>query len=470
METDVVYFLGFFVTLIVLIGLSIYSGKKAGKKSGSFTGGGDSSAAIVAGAVIGTLVGGSSTVGTAQLAYNYGLSAWWFTLGGGIGCLIMAIWFVKPLRKKCDGTLTGLIAAEYGPKVGFAATILSSVGIYINIIAQLIAATAVIAIVIPGVNSFAAALIAALLMTLYVVFGGVKGTGIVGILKTVLLYVAAIGGGCIALKLFGGLQPVLDNPNFPHEQYLNLFARGIGKDLGAGVSLVLGVLSTQTYAQACLSGRSDSEARKGALISAFMIPPIGVGGILIGMYMKENCPDLVSAKMAFPQFVMEYMPSWLGGIVIATLLIAVVGTGAGLALGISTIISRDVVSGTLKKSLDEKKNLQLVRITIIAVLFSAALLTTGSLGDIILDFSFMSMGLRGAVLFVPLMMILFTKRKIASQYAFASVIAGPAAVLAGNFIIDSFDPLFIGIFVSLIIMIIGYHHANKSVNLNSKDK
>ena len=66
METDVVYFFGFFVTLIVLIGLSIYSGKKAGKKSGSFTGGGDSSAAIVAGAIIGTLVGGSSTVGTAQ--------------------------------------------------------------------------------------------------------------------------------------------------------------------------------------------------------------------------------------------------------------------------------------------------------------------------------------------------------------------------------------------------------------------
>ena len=258
METDVVYFFGFFITLIVLIGLSIYSGKKAGKKSGSFTGGGDSSAAIVAGAIIGTLVGGSSTVGTAQLAYNYGLSAWWFTLGGGIGCLIMAIWFVKPLRKKCDGTLTGLIAAEYGPKVGFAATILSSVGIYINIIAQLIAATAVIAIVIPGVNSFAAALIAALLMTLYVIFGGVKGTGIVGILKTVLLYVAAIGGGCIALKLFGDLQSVLDNPNFQHAQYLNLFARGIGKDLGAGVSLVLGVLSTQTYAQACLSGRSDS--------------------------------------------------------------------------------------------------------------------------------------------------------------------------------------------------------------------
>ena len=470
MKTNAAYFFGFFVTLIVLIGLSILSGKKAGKKSSSFTGGGDSSAAIVAGAIIGTLVGGSSTVGTAQLAYNYGLSAWWFTLGGGIGCLIMALWFVVPLRKKCSGTLTGLIAEEYGPRVGFAATILSSVGIYINIIAQLIASTAVIAIVIPGVNSFLAALLAALLMTLYVVFGGVKGTGIVGILKTILLYVAAIGGGIIALKLFGGIRPIVDNPNFPHEQYLNLFARGVGKDLGAGVSLILGVLSTQTYAQACLSGKSDREARKGALISAFMIPPIGIGGILIGMYMKENCPDLVSAKMAFPQFVIDNMPPLLGGIVIATLLIAVVGTGAGLALGISTIISRDVVSGTLKKNLDEKKNLRLVRLTIMAVLFSAAFLTTGSLGDIILNFSFMSMGLRGAVLFIPLMMVLFTQKKIASSYALASVTAGPAAVLAGNFIIDGFDPLFIGIFVSFVIMMVGYHNANKSVNLNMKER
>ena len=78
------------------------------------------------------------------------------------------------------------------------------------------------------------------------------------------------------------------NNNFIHRIPRKPAERGIGKDLGAGVSLVLGVLSTQTYAQACLSGRSDSEARKGALISAFMIPPIGVGGILIGMYMPST--------------------------------------------------------------------------------------------------------------------------------------------------------------------------------------
>ena len=54
-------------------------------------GGGKIGFGVVAGLIMGTLVGGSSTVGTAQLAYNYGMSAWWFTLGGGIACLVLAV-------------------------------------------------------------------------------------------------------------------------------------------------------------------------------------------------------------------------------------------------------------------------------------------------------------------------------------------------------------------------------------------
>ena len=72
------------------------------------------------GAILGTLVGGSSTVGTAQLAYNFGMSAWWFTLGGGIACLLLAIFFVKPIRHSKSTTLVGIIADEYGEKAGMA--------------------------------------------------------------------------------------------------------------------------------------------------------------------------------------------------------------------------------------------------------------------------------------------------------------------------------------------------------------
>ena len=43
---------------------------------------------------MGTLVGGASTIGTAQLAYSFGFSAWWFTLGAGLGCVMLAAFYV----------------------------------------------------------------------------------------------------------------------------------------------------------------------------------------------------------------------------------------------------------------------------------------------------------------------------------------------------------------------------------------
>ena len=128
---------GLILTIGLILGLSVFSGmsrKTVGQKNG---------AAVVAGIIMGTLVGGSSTVGTAQLAYNYGMSAWWFTLGGGISCLVLALGFAGPLRHNGGHTLVGMINKEFGGTAGVLASVLSAVGTFINIISQMIAASAV---------------------------------------------------------------------------------------------------------------------------------------------------------------------------------------------------------------------------------------------------------------------------------------------------------------------------------------
>ena len=61
---------------------------------------------VVSGIIVGALVGGSSTVGTAQAAFVYGLPAWWFTLGAGIGCVVLAALFAKPMRRTIPTDLT----------------------------------------------------------------------------------------------------------------------------------------------------------------------------------------------------------------------------------------------------------------------------------------------------------------------------------------------------------------------------
>ncbi len=443
---------GLILTILLILGLSVFSGmsrKTVGRKNGG---------AVVAGIIMGTLVGGSSTVGTAQLAYNFGMSAWWFTLGGGISCLVLGLLFSGPLRHNGAHTLVGMINKEFGSTAGVLASVLSAVGTFINIISQMIAASAVLTVLFPNLGLIPELIITTLFMIAYVVIGGTKGAGMVGILKLALLYIAMIGSGILALKLSGGFSgfPILvqsiDNPDGVH--FFSLFARGIGKDLGAGVSLLLGVLTTQTYAQAVLSAKSDGAARAGALVSTFLIPPIGIGGILVGLFMRATHPGIV-AKTALTSFVTEYMPPALSGIVLGTLFVAVVGTGAGLALGISFILNEDIVNRLTHRFDGPEKQRMLGRTWMIVILALSCILSCGPLGDMILGFAFMSMGLRAAVVFAPLIAALFFPGKVSHKMAVAAIITGPVAVLIGNLIALPFDPLFIGIAVSCLFIIMG---------------
>ena len=446
-------YLGLGVTLVTIVALSIWSGTQV-KKDQRQNGLG-----VVAGVIMGTLIGGSSTVGTAQLAYTYGMSAWWWTLGAGLACLVLALVYAKPLRRTGCATLVGIIRREYGDTAGMTVSLLSAAGTFINIISQLISATAVIAVIFPALGIRTAVAVTVVFMILYVIFGGTKGTGMVGIVKMALLYISVITCGVLVLRMVGGVNSfidmvhTIDNPQGVH--FFSLFARGVSTDGGACLSLILGVLTTQTYAQGVLSGRTDRDGVGGALLSAFLSPPIGIGGILVGLYMRANSalyPSL-TAKTALTTFVTAHMPPLLAGIILGALFIAVVGTGAGLALGISTILNNDIVKRVIPRFDNEKKLSHLSKLWIIVVLAAAGLLSCGTLGDTILQFAFMSMGLRGAVVFTPLLCALWLPGRIHRRYAIISAIVGPLMVfIFGLWKVFPVDSLFIGIAASLLIM------------------
>ena len=86
---------------------------------------------------------------------------------------------------------------------------LSSIGIFISVVAQILSATALLITIFP-VSHLAAALISILLMAVYVMFGGVWGAGMGGVVKLILLYVSAIAGGVLVYGLANGFGGVLE--------------------------------------------------------------------------------------------------------------------------------------------------------------------------------------------------------------------------------------------------------------------
>jgi len=443
--------LGALVTLALVFVVGILAGKKV-KNAGDFTGGSGMGVPMIAGSLVGTLVGGASTIGTAQLAFHYGFSAWWFTLGGGIGLLVLALVFVKPMVQGGYRSLPQILSRAYGKKLATLSALLMSAGTFISIISQLLSGQALILSVVP-VGKAIAMLIVIALMAAYVVFGGAWGAGMVGILKTVLLYAATIICGICSLHLAGGLSVL--RLALPTEQYWNLFARGIWKDGGAGASLLFGVLTTQAYLLPVLSARSQKISKAGAMTGGLLTVVVGVAGIFVGMFMRLTAPEIDPAA-AMPLFILRYLPGFVGGIVLATLLIAIVGTGAGLALGISSMLCGDLYR-SIRPNAKDRELLLVSRGVIAAVLLAAAWLSLGEAGSLILGWSFLSMGLRGAVAFAPMCFALFSKRPIPRPYAAAAMIAGPVLVAIGSVVLPAqIDPLFPGMAGALVICTAGW--------------
>ena len=481
------------VGLILLVGL--ISGRRVKDSSDFLSGGGKAGTFLVAGAIMGSLVGSQATMGTAQLSFQFGFSGWWFTLGCFFGCLGLGLLYSHRLRQSGCITELAIITGEYGAASGGLSSVLCSVGIFISVFSQVIACAGLLSTLFPGTPLWGGALLSALLMGLYVIFGGAWGAGMGGIVKLLLLCGVSLLGLCVILywshgprglwnELEGALagtslgmirQEASGIPNVTdtavlRSQFLSLIARGAAKDLSSGFSLLLGVLCTQTYAQAIWSGRSDRAARHGALISGLAAPFIGLCGVVIGLFMRSHyilraeaealtaagkaLPDMLileSTIRAMPAFALDYFPPLVAGVILGTLLITSVSGGAGLSLGMATILTRDILKHLSHRWDDPQKELRAVRVCIGGILLAAVAVTVSLPDSLINDFGFLSMGFRACVLFLPLTAALWLPGRLDGRFVLLSMILSPLAdILAKVFSLPG-DPLLYGMAVSLLL-------------------
>ncbi len=449
MELTLPHILGMGVALLLVFGLGVFAATKISNSVDFSVSGRRSGAPLVAGTIMGTLIGGASTVGTSQLAFLYGLSAWWFTLGGGIACLLMGLFLVRPLRETHFETISQFLASAYGSRAGVSAALFVSLGMFINVVPQVFSSMALLLSMFP-LDSRLAALFSVALMTSYVIFGGVWGTGLMGVSKVALTGIILMVGGLFSLFQFGGFGGLFQT--FPSYPWFSLFGRGVNTDLAAAFSMLVGVLSSQIYFQAIFSSRNLRAARGGALISFLLGPAIGAGGILIGLFMRLHHPE-INPALALPLFIIDYMPPLFAGVALATLLLAAVGTGAGLTLGISTMLSRDIFQHLYPEA-EDRTVLLTFRLFILAVLL-LALITVYLSGKevIILQWSYLSLGLRGATICFPLLAAIFLPGRVSPKLGQRAIVLGPSIVLAGTFIAPlQLNPLYLGLAASLLIL------------------
>ena len=490
---SIVHLIGVLLTVALLLALSWLAGRNV-KDEHTFTTGGRAGSWMVCGALLGTLAGGQSTIGTAQLAFCYGMSAWWFTIGAGLGSLVLGLFYAGPLRGSGCTTLLEVVSREYGRKAETIGSILFLIGIFISIMSQVLSSSAMIGSLF-GMSTVWASITGAVLIMLMVLYGGIRSAGVAGIVKLILLYLCSIIAGIVVWHVAGGWSGLRDgvdtiyhSPALAqfndltdiesiHHRYGSPFARGAFKDLGGCLSLVLGVVCTQSYAQCIWSAASTAKARRGALLCSLFMPIIGAACTLVGIYMRghyvtadelkalqaasESLPAgigvIENSAQAFPAFILGHMPAWLGGLMLGTMLINILGCGSGLSLGAATILVHDVY-GNFKRRMGMTSSpltpLAQTRLSIIGILTAAVIATFIFKSSFINDLGFLSLGLRAAAILLPLSFALWYPGRFKSSIILLSMPVGVAAMLLANAASLPGDAVYYGLAVSLAILLI----------------
>ena len=158
---------------------------------------------------------------------------------------------------------------------------------------------------------------------------------------------------------------------------------------------------------------------------------------------------------ALPAFVLMHLPPWCGGVVLATLLLVSIGTGAGLTLGISTTLSRDIFL-RLRPGAGEKQRLFLLRaLIVIIVLFALAAVYLAGSDVLLLQLSYLSLGLRGASICIPLLAAIFLKNRISPQAVGLALLLAPVSVIVGSLVKLPVNSLYLGLAVNLAVLLTG---------------
>lgn len=440
------------LTLAFVIGGGIFAARSVKSAEGYSLGGRSAGVPLVAGSIAGTVVGGGATVGTAQMAYSMGLSAWWFTLGSGIAFILMGVFYAGRLRATGLETIPQYLKRNYGNNAAEAAGIVSSLGILFSIVSSCLPGIQIVSAVLnTGVTASAVILVA--LVAAYVFFGGMKSAGVGGILKMLVIWLSLFAAG---ISAFSGLMSMPELPSLlPPEHWWNMFNIGVGSGLSKLFSMIVGVVCTQTYIQSFFSASSPRVASIGAFAAAAIVIPVGLPSIVIGMYMHAVNPDVLPV-LVLPVYLLEHQPVWLAGIALGGIMLSLVGSIGGLALGIGTMLTHDIIGRAVELG-SGKKLLYTLRGVVMAVMALACLIAIINLNSQVLFWSFLSMSMRGCGVFLPLTFAIFCPRSVARKWAFASIVVSTVVTVALGILTElPVDPLYVGLAISAGMMFVGY--------------
>lgn len=422
----------FILFIIVTMTVVVRATRKTSQKGSDFYTGGASFSGWQNGlAISGDYLSAAAFLGVTGAIAMYGYDGFLYSVGFLIALLVALVLVAEPLRNTGKFTMADVLSFRLNQKPVRTAAAISTLCISLfYLIAQMAGAGGLVALLLGISGKTAQAGVVAIvgvLMIIYVLVGGMKGTTYVQMIKAVLLV-----GGSIIISLLtfyaikGGFNQVLTEAATAHPKGDSVLGPGLkyGKDfltkldfISLGIALVFGTSGLPHVLMRFYTVPTAREARRSvtwtiAIVALFFLLTVVMGfgaAALVGTDAIKAAPGgvnsavlLLSARVGGTIFM-----AVISAIAFATILAVV----AGLAITASASVAHDIYNSVLRGGkATEEEQVRVSRMTVIVIGILAIVLGIGAIGQNIAFLVSLAFGIAAAANLPTILYSLYWKR------------------------------------------------------------
>lgn len=381
--------IGIFVAFVVVTLVIVIRASKTSNSSADYYAGGRGFSGTQNGtAIAGDYLSAASFLGIVGAIALYGYDGFLYSIGFLVAWLVALLLVAELLRNTGRFTMADVLSFRLRQKpVRIAAAFGTMAVCLFYLLAQMAGAGGLVALLLNITDAAGQALVivvVGVLMIVYVLIGGMKGTTYVQIIKAILLIAAAAVMTVWSLALFGfdfngmlgaavDIHPKGEAILEPGLQYGKNFTTRLDF-LSLGLALVLGTAGLPHVLMRFYTVPTAKEARKSVvwaivLIGAFYLFTLVLGtgaGALIGPERILAAPGGVNS--AAPLLAFELGGSILLGLVSAVAFATILAVVAGLAITAAASFAHDVYGSVIaKKPLTPQEEVRIGKITVVVI-------------------------------------------------------------------------------------------------------
>lgn len=413
-----------FIGIIVLTLLITYfSSKKTKSTSDFYTAGGGLTATQNGLAVAGDFMSAASFLGITGAISLIGFDGFYMSIGNLLGFLFLLYLIAEPMRNLGKYTLADMLTSRFPTnKVrGTAAANTLVISIF-YMIAQLVGGGGLISLML-GIDYWIAVVIVGVLMTVYVIFGGMTATSWVQITKAILL----LGGSFVLtflvfakfdfsiIQMFQQIKTAspfgaeLANPGNKYSNSLDM--------ISLNMALVLGVAGLPHLLIRFFTVKDAVTARKSVFYSTWFIGAFFLMVVFLGFGATAfvGWDNIVAANpagnMAAPMLALtvggDFLFAFISAVAFATILAVV----SALVLTSASAFAHDIYGQIIKKGdMTEKQQMKVARISSIVVAVISILLALAAKNLNVAFLSVLALGIAASANLPVMLLSIYWKR------------------------------------------------------------